>query len=185
MRLLNYLNENQTDINNIIEIAIFMEEYNQLDEGISDFGKRIKGFLGKAGLHTSHSGPGLVQMLAKAGKTMTQFFWYAMKASTGDAEAKKKVKELANKEIKKEQLMDFLLKVDQVSLHMLTGPIHMIEAITGWHIGVYYKVTQKATEKIKIAIQYLEDVSKSITGKIKQKIIQYINGIKQLAQGEI
>ncbi len=185
MRLSNYLNENKTDIDNIIEIAIFMEEYNQLDEGIGDYTKRLKGLLAKAGLHASQGGPGLIQMLAKAGTTMTQFFWYAMKAATGDEEAKKKVKELANKEVKKETLMDFLLKLDQVTLHMLTGPIHAIEAITGWHIGVYYKVASKATEKIRTAISHLEDVAKTVTGKIKQKILQYINGIKQLAKGEL
>lgn len=185
MRLNNYLNENETDIDNIIEIAIFMEEYNQLDEGIGDFTKRIKGFLSKAGLHASQGGPGLIQMLSKAGTTMTRFFWYAMKASTGDNEAKQKVKELANKEVKKETLMDFLLKLDQVTMHMLTGPIHMIEALTGWHIGVYYKVASKATEKIKTAVAHLEDVAKTVTGKIKQKILQYINGIKQLAQNAI
>lgn len=185
MRLSNYLNENSTDINNIIEIAVFMEEFNQLDEGIGDFTKRIKGFLSKAGLHASQGGPGLIQMLAKAGSTMTKFFWYAMKASTGDNEAKAKVKEMANKEIKKETLMDFLLKLDQMSMHMITGPIHMIEALTGWHIGVYYKVATKATEKIRTAIAHLEDVAKDLAGSLKKKIIAYIKGIKKLAQGAL
>jgi hypothetical protein len=185
MKFKNYLNENTIDVNNIIEIAIFMEEYNQLDESIGDFGKRIKGFLSKAGLHASQSGPGLIQMLAKAGTTMTKFFWYAMKASTGDQEAKMKVKEIANTEIKKEQVIDFILKLDTISLHMITGPIHMIEAITGWHIGVYYKVAQKTTEKINTAIEHLKDVAKNVSGKVKQKILQYIEGIKKLAKGEL
>lgn len=182
MRLKNYLNNDTNDIENIIETVVFMEEFNQLDEGISDFKDRIKGILPKLGIHAHKTGPGLIQILGKAGSTMTKFFWYAMKAATGDEEAKAKVKELANKEIHKEDVLDFLLRLDTVSMHLVSGPIHMIDALTGWHIGAHTnKVKDGITIKIKKAIEYLEDVAKTAVGRIKQKIVQYINGIKNLA----
>ncbi len=180
MRLDNYLKEDNS-IEILVETAMFMEEFDHLNEGIGDFAKKVKDFLPKLGLHASKAGPGLIGMLKKAGSTMAKFFWYAMKASMGDKEAKQRVKEMANKEIKKEDLINFLLKLDQMTMHLITGPIHMIEALTGWHIGAHIKSdTQAMMAKTKDAIEHLIDLSKGMAGDVKKKILQYVYGLRQL-----
>lgn len=188
MRFKNYLEEDTSDIQEIIEAVIFMEDFNYLTEGIGDFGNKIKDFLPKLGLHAKKSSPGLIQVLTKAGTKMAQFFWYAMRASTGSKEAKDKVKAMANREITKEDwsnFLDLLVKLDTMTLHVVSGPIHMIEALTGWHIGAHLKTDAKSMlDKISKAISQLEDAAKGVGEKIKKKITKYIEGIKRLFSTE-
>lgn len=180
MRLNNYIKEDD-DIYIIVESVMFMEDFNYLNEGIGDFAKKVGDFLPKIGLHAHKVHGGLIGMLKKAGSTMAKFFWHAMKAATGNEESKKIVKEMANKEIKKEDLIHFLVKLDTVTLHLVSGPIHMIEAITGWHIGANIKTDVKnIMQKAKEALETLALISKEVSGEIKKKIIQYVNGLKRL-----
>lgn len=180
MKFENYLKEND-DISIIMETVMFMEDYDYLNEGIGDFGKKIKSFLPKLGIHAHKVHGGLIGMLGKAGKTMAKFFWHAMKAATGDEESKRIVKQLANKEIKKEDVILFLLKLDTLTLHLISGPIHMIEALTGWHIDANIKHNVgDAMNKAKQAIDTLLDISKTVSADIKKKIVQYVNGLKRL-----
>lgn len=186
MRFKKYLYED--DIEKIIEVAIFMEEFNYLDEGIGDLKNKIKNLLPKIGLRVEKKEEGLIQILAKSGKTLAKFFWYALKSSMGDVEAKKKVKELSKKEVKKEEILDFLLKLDMVTLHLLSEPVHMIEALTGWKLEAfimkYEKEIKNFTEKVDKALVYLEDAAKNASSSLKGKITSYIKSIKNLVQKE-
>lgn len=180
MRFDNYLKENN-DISIIIETVIFMEDYDYLNEGIGDFARKVRNFLPKLGVHAHKAHGGLIGMLGKVGKTMAKFFWHAMKAATGDEESKKIVKQIANKEIKKEDVIDFLLKLDATTIHLISGIIHTIEALTGWHIGANIKHDiENVTHRAKEAIDILINVSKTVSDDVKKKIIQYVNGIKRL-----
>lgn len=181
MRFENYIKEENDDLCAIMESVMFMEDFDYLNEGIADFAKKVKSFLPNLGIHAHKTGSGIIGMLGKAGSTMAKFFWHAMKAATGNEDSKKAVKEMANKEIKKEDLIDFLIKLDTVTLHLVSGPIHMIEALTGWHIGANIKSDFKSIiHKAKEAIDTLISVSKEVSTDIKKKILQYVNGIKRL-----
>lgn len=179
MRLQKYIKND--DANTLLEVAIFMDD-EILDEGIGEWGSKIKGVLSKAGIDV-HKGKGLLQILAGAGATLGKFLWYAIRASNlNDKESREKLKEIANTEIKKEQVIDFLLKLDALTLHAITGPIHMIDALTGWHI--WAKVSKTSADIItraKEAISHLESIAtKIISQDIKSKIKEYIVRLKSL-----
>lgn len=98
---------------------------------VKDVAKNLDGLLGKglgkAGLHR-HKGKGLISYVMSAGKGVGKMMLALIK---GDKET---VKELAQS-VKKADVVDFLLKLDTVTQHLVTGPIHTLDAITGWHIG--------------------------------------------------
>lgn len=168
-----------SDIYNLMEVASFMES-DILNEGIEDWGKNIRALAGKLGLHIGRS-DGLISYITKAGKNIGQLIWYALKATTGDEQAKAKVKEIANKEIKKEDVLDFLLKLDMATLHTLTGPIHIIDAITGWHLWANVGHTSKdIIDRAKIAIENLEKITKQAKGKLKKKVSSILHKLKKL-----
>ena len=74
-------------------------------------------------------------MILKSGKHIGKVIWYAMKAAVGNEEDKQKlIRIIKETKISSSQLIDFLLKLDMLTLHAITGPIHMIDAVTGWHL---------------------------------------------------
>jgi len=110
-----------------------------LNEGIMDVlkmdvrtvAKNVDGLLNKGlkkvGLH-KHKGKGIISYIMSAGKGVGKMVLAGIR---GDTET---VKELAQS-VKKEDVLDFVLKLDMATQHLITGPIHMIDAWTGWHIG--------------------------------------------------
>ena len=103
-----------------------------------------------------------------------------MKAVKGDEESKIKMKEIANKEIKKQDVIDFLLRLDTLSMHLLTGPIHMIDALTGWHISPQIdKVVKDVSHRVNRAITHLEKITMEVPKNIVKKIQQYISGLRK------
>lgn len=178
MRLSKYIEEEQLkkDIVNLVEIVEFFNDYNVINEGISD---KIKTTLKKLGIHADPSGAGVIQTIMKGGKLIGQLFWYAMKAMKGDREARERVREIANTEITKEQLMDFILRLDGLTLHILTGPLHMIDALTGWHISLQTKrKASNAVERAKRVINHLSDIEREIESHVKDKVKKWVEEIK-------
>ena len=186
MRFDNYLNEDK-DVYLLIDHMIFTQDFESLDEAEGGLKDKLNKALGAIGFKVHSSGRGIIPTLMKAGKNVAQLFWYAMKASNGDTEAKKKVKEIANKEITKHDVVDFLLKLDTMSMHLLTGPIHMIDALTGWHISVDFKEkSANISDRIKKAVEHLKAVVSDLSKPIANKIQQYISGLnKTLSTGAI
>ena len=145
--------------------------------GIAD---KIDKALGALGLQVHGSNKGLIQIMLSAGKDITLLFWYAMKAMKGDKEAKAKAEEIAKKEVKKEDVIDFLLKLDTLSMHLLTGPIHMIDALTGWHIAPrIQKKSKDITHRVDRAIAHLEKIAIEVPKNVAKKVQQYISGLRK------
>jgi hypothetical protein len=134
----------------------------------------------KAGLVSHKGSDGLIQMVAKSGAHIGKILFYAVKA-TKDEKSKAKLKELLKKKGSKEQLIDFLIKLDTVSLHLVSGPIHSIDALTGWHIGanLHDKVIDGAT-KVKDALGHLETARKKLTGDVSKKLANIIDNLKSI-----
>jgi hypothetical protein len=180
MRFDNYLKEDDLIVK-LVELSVFYEDFNVVNEAESGVVGKINSLLSKLGLHTHASDAGIIQVLAKGGKNFAQLIWYAMKAMTGDKDAKEKVKEIANKEITREQFIDFLLKLDVLTMHFITGPIHMIDALTGWHVGTNLKKdSNDMITRIKKAISHLSVVSKNLSNDVKNKIQSYVESLKRI-----
>jgi hypothetical protein len=155
----------------LLELASFIET-KTLDEALN-FGK----LLNKLGLK-AHKGTGLIQILGKAGKNMAQMMWYAFQAVKGDEGAKVKLAEILKTKVKKEDVINFLYQLDMATAHLVTGPIHMIDAITGWHIAPNLHKASSTTEIIKKALKELEDAGKKLVGSVKNKLLSYVSNIK-------
>jgi hypothetical protein len=178
-----YTHDEITNMNALLEMAMFMEQDPaRLDEAFNpaSLAKAAGSLMKASGLHVK-KGDGLMQMAMRSGKLMAQFIWYAIKASKGDKEAAEKVKEIANTKITKEQVIDFILKLDMATAHILTTPIHTIDAITGWHI--WANVKSKAStgfDKAKVALQQLIDVAKGVEAKVATQLQGYVQSIAQM-----
>ena len=121
------------------------------------------GILQKLGLE-AHKTKGLIGYIKSFTTGIGKIVIAALK---GD---KEKVKEIAST-VKKEDVIDFLLKLDMATLHLVSGPIHTIDAITGWHLwaavksvaakaGSVYDEIKKAIDVIKQKITTLIDKPK-------------------------
>jgi hypothetical protein len=77
--------------------------------------------------------------------------------------------------------MNLLLRLDMLTLHMLSGPIHMFDALTGWHIAPDIKQTTSDLKfRAKRVIDHLETIKDKVTGKTKKKINKYLNQLKNI-----
>lgn len=180
--------ETSIEVSNLVELSMFMDmdiddvtqlnEDTQIDEAL-DLNKAMK----KVGLHVQ-KGRGLMQIFASAGKHIVQVMWYAVKAYGGDEDAKVKLKELLKKKVSKEDILDVILKLDAATMHVITGPIHTIDAITGWHLWAnVQKVANVAGDikkKVKDAIDTLKTMAKNVEGKIKSRIEKTVDVVDAL-----
>lgn len=189
MRLDTYLYRDDVhqDAMNLLEVAIFFEEFGRLDEGVMDFIKDVKGkadqMFKKMGFHTSQS-KGLIQYLWGVNKNILVLIYNAMLYSTGSESEKMKAKEAMNAvkdSITKEQIIDFLYKLDVLTLHSFTVPLKIIDALTGWHIaGEVKSKIEPAISKAKKAIEWLESTKEELEGKLKAQLQKYVNAIRRV-----
>jgi hypothetical protein len=84
---------------------------------------------------------------------------------------KQKVREIAST-LKKEDVMDFILKLDMATMHLVSGPIHFIDAITGWDL--WANVKHNATK----ANSTYQEIS-SVLFQLKSKINSFISEPKK------
>lgn len=176
----NYFNKQLSeDITILMETAYFAEA-EELNEAVGDAVSGVKNLLSKMGIEAHQTGKGIIPILVSAGKTMAQFFYHALRAPK-NKESREKVKELAGKEISKEEIIDFLLRLDTLTMHLLTGPIHMIEALTGWHIWAKVgKKSQEVMDRAKQALETLKSHAQTLAGKAKKKATNLINKLKDM-----
>lgn len=174
MKFDTYLNQEQIDMENIIELYQFINK-DMLNEGM-DF----QGILNKLGFKVS-KGKGIIQILAGASVNVSKIVWYTFKLYQGDEEYRQKILDIYSK-VKKEDVMDFLLKLDMLTLHTLTGPIHMLDAITGWHLSPNInKVTKDISYRINRVIKHLTTVKdQEPAGVISSTIDKMVNQLKGL-----
>lgn len=183
---------NQSDvIHSIMEMSVLLE----LDDNdlicesmlIEQNGKVetvLNKQLNKLGLKV-HKTRGLIDIIKDFGIGFGQLLVAAVK---GD---KAKVKQIA-KSVTKEDFLDFLLKLDMATLHVVTGPIHMIDAITGWDLWANVKQkaqaagaaasqsAQAVVKTFKDAIEYMKNKAKSIFDpKMASKLIKRIETIEK------
>ena len=112
---------------------------------------------------------------------MGQVMYYAFKAHGGDKEARVKLKELLQKRVSREELFDFLLKLDAVTFSAITGPINIIDAIMGWStVANIRKSAVKGDDRIKVAIDSLLSSTEDLPDKIKRRVMTNISKLKKI-----
>ena len=180
-RLQNYLNKNN-DISRLIMVSEFIEmDINRLDEGFSDIKRQLSGLLPKIGLGMDFK-EGLIHQLSRASIHMSKFVWHIFRYHiTGNQESKEKIVELSQTKISREQFMDFLFKMDILTLSLFTAPLKMVDALLGWSIHPVVKnKTKDVMERGKQAIKQLMDVAKAVPEKLGKKLETNIKRIENL-----
>jgi len=163
------------DIASLIDLAILMED-GELDEG---FIKKSKGILPKMGIQVKKE-EGLLDKLRKP--ELREFFKQLIRAARGDEDAKAKVKELTKGSISKGEIVNTILKLDSVTLKLLSTPLKFLKLITGWQItGI--KDQRGVMDRIKTAMDALRNLADNLTGKDKKQVTNYVANIKRLESG--
>jgi hypothetical protein len=168
------------DIKSILNLALFMDEDDITNE--SKMFKKSKSILPKIGISVTKEGEGIFGKLKS--KEMKEFFKQLFKAFRGDEDAKNKVKKMSKGKVNKGDIINLLLKLDAVTLHMISGPIHVLEYLTGWKISGVKKV-KDIGKRIKTAIESLTNLANNLSGKHKKQVTNYISNIKRLESGVV
>ncbi len=142
----------QTDFNEVLLGMAILEQMDPnepLNEGVNNI-------LGKFGLELEKKSPGVIEYMYKFSKGIGKMIWFAIKKDTKGIEK-------LSKEFNKEMFLDFLYKLDLVTMHFITGPLHFIDGITGW--GLEVKIKELATDADKLVSKMknaLEVVKKEV-----------------------
>ena len=151
-----YLVEKQ-QIDESLALMIYAMDF--YDQGLneSDLNEMdINKFLSKFGLKFHKEGPGLIDYVRDFVKGTGKLFVAAVK---GD---KAEVMRIAAS-VTKEQVLDFILKLDQATMHILTGPIHFVDAVTGWDLWANMEKLAKDGKDILVDIwNSLKELKKKI-----------------------
>ncbi len=169
------------NIDNLITEGFNDETKKWFNKIKSMFTSQIKPIAKKTGLHIDTSNKGLLQYASGTSKGIYQLLYHAINGYYNkDNASKLKVKELIQS-IKKEDLIDILLKLDTLTMHWVSGPLHMIDALTGTHIwaNIQSKMVD-SSKKAQNAINALENLKNKLEGKMKIQLQNYANGLRRI-----
>ena len=173
------------------EILEYIENYNSdiyLSEGVFD---KLKSKLGSIvskieslGLKFEKMDKGLIgsaiQSGQSIGKAVTLLIAYNKAKKNNDSESqsviKQQWKQQVGKQVNKKDLAAFLYNLDMLSMHLITGPLHMFKALTGYELEFFKHAKEGgAIDAIKNHLSSIKDKIKNIfdkkkASKIKDKI---------------
>jgi len=184
MRLDKYIQLSNKDyIRDLVEMYEIINQDDTMDESF-DLNKILQtiGF-------TFTKEKGLIQILRDAGQHMFSLFkalliaWY-----TGKEEDKQAIKDIIDEtKITKEHVVDFLFKLDEATIHLLTGPIYILSAVTGWKIRPKspHNNVSSIESKIKDALDKLNAVVGELPKKVSKNFKSYLRGMERLICKEL
>ncbi len=151
----NILSERETRF--FILATLLEKDLNVLNESsIESITEGIDDTLSKMGLKI-HKGKGILDYVSSFVKGSGKVFLAMLKGDT------KSAKEILQS-VSKEDVLDFLYKLDLGTLHLITGPLHTIDAWTGWDLSVKMKRQMQKAGDIFTEI-------KATLSSVKQKIV--------------
>lgn len=122
----------------------------------------VKDWLNKMGLKV-HKGDGIINYVKQFSTGAGKMILAAIK---GDKEEVKKIA----KSLDKAKVMDFILKLDMATMHLITGPIHFVSAVTGWDL--------------ESNLQHITKTSKSVIHQVWDALIHVKNNISKVVKGD-
>ena len=140
----------------IMEMVLLMDSDDIINEGM------MSKLLDKTGMKLT-KGTSLFSYIKSSGKGIGKMFIAAIR---GDKDGIKAVMS----EVNKQDMMDFLMKLDTATMGLVTGPIRMIEAITGWGLSANIKIMASATKAAKAAIETVKTNINTVMDKAKVKV---------------
>ncbi len=180
-RLHNYIQTEQDALNLLYLIEFINTDEEQLNEGMSDILGKVKNLLPKMGI-TMGFKDGLIHQLSRSSLYVSKFIWNMLKYhTTGNKESKEILLELSKTKVSREQVMDFLFRLDILTLSMFTAPLKMLDALLGWNIHpTVMRKTDDVVERSRKAIEYLRDLIPTVPAKVAKKLDMNIKRIQIL-----
>lgn len=168
------------DMEDKIALLMFLAENEMINESLESMNEAelvegVNNWLGKIGMKL-HKGDGIIdyikQFTGGAGKLI-------MAAIKGE---KEQVKKIASS-LDKAKVIDFLLKLDMATMHIVTGPIHFIDAVTGWDLMANLKHAAAGAgdmlKKFYTAIKSVKDsIVKVLNGEKKDNMLKVANSLE-------
>lgn len=136
----------------------------------------------------------IIDIFKSGGKDMRSLIIHAIKAFSGDENSKAVVKEIANKKVSMRQVLDFLFKLDDATLHIITGPLHTIAALTGWNIiEALTKMKNKEGEKpegmpkknVKNIISNLKNALHTFPAKSRRRALVFVDKLTKTLKVDV
>jgi len=122
----------------------------------------------------------LFGLLRSIGQTGSKSILYAIQAAAGREGAEEKLKKTLKNSNAKAEIIDFIIRADVLTLHLISTPIHMIDAIAGFDIAE--KIREKAVgggERLKDAVDLIQKSAKNLgnpsTARKVKKSLNTIN----------
>jgi hypothetical protein len=165
-------NEHNTQL--IIELFIIAD--NNLNENV------FHDILSKLGFELKTE-KGLMHNLLSTSKIVSQVIKAAIKAFfTKNDDDKATLKNiLTSNKITAAEIIQFLIKLDTLTLHLISGPIHMIEALTGFKLKIKKdNIPLNLKDEIKHAIEKIELAAQKLSKKAAKKLIMFTKSIKNI-----
>ena len=153
------------DMQDKINILMYLSENEMINESLdtmneADVVEGVNDWLGKIGMKL-HKGDGIIDYVKQFTSGTGKLIIAAVK---GD---KEEVKKIANT-LERAKVMDFLLKLDMATMHIVTGPIHFVDAVTGWDLMANLKHAAKgAQDMLKSFYAAIKSVKDSIVKVLK------------------
>ncbi len=159
-----------TEVETKLSVLLYLSSNTQINEGIireEQINEGIKEWLKTIGI-TIDKGPSIIDyamnFTSKAGMII-------LAAIQGD---KEKIKAIVNT-FSKDAFVDFLIALDDITLGIISGPLDLVSALTGWDIHSSIKSvgnkTKQAVKNIQAGIQTVKTNISKIMNPEKQKII--------------
>jgi len=141
----------------LIKLAYVVEHSDKLNENVEELSEGLMSNLKKvgAGVYNSKSVIGYLSRFSTgAGKLIVA-------AVKGD---KEKVKKIAAG-MDRASFLDFIFKLDMSTMHLITGPLHMIAGITGWDIIHDIEDLSTKSKEVVIQVKRAYDKLKTVAAK--------------------
>jgi hypothetical protein len=96
---------------------------------------------------------------------------HAMRASAGVEGSKETLEALLQKSNLKSEFTDLILRLDILTLHFVTGPIHIVDAIMGWDLASNIREkTLTQNTKVTSALDDLSKRASKMTNKVAKRV---------------
>ena len=178
-----YITEQKEAIASLLEFIVFMEDGESLILSETK-GENVKAGLtkvvGKLGI-SAHGRKNLLKLITSVGKNTGLALVYAVRSHMGQEGSKEKLENILKTANIKSELMDLMLRLDTLTLHLLTGPLHIIDAITGWHLGADMQQKAKTPNThVKSALDTIAKAANAIKDKPRKTLNRSIEKIKKI-----
>lgn len=191
-----------TDLNSEIKNILDPHEYDSREDAITilefmmivdsddmllseERGESVKALFAKVSNKlgfASNNKKNLIGLLRSIGKTGALSILYAIQAQAGNEGAKEKLTQVLKKSNAKSEIIDFVIRADVLTLHLISTPIHMIDAIAGFDIAD--KIREKAVgggERLKDAVELIQTSAKNLGNpSTTRKVKKSLNTIKKV-----